>query len=267
MPETKTKPNIARKQRKKPLPTIAGRQFKLVAELEDEINRIRKHYRPHNEPVRGLDGALLQCYMRHHESLEDFEQYHGEMRAIEIRHNFKVPRGCGAPECVQYQIWIIFEDGYDYPFSYKISENSFGVVEDHCAASRRRLKWINKAARHLIRDQIEEHVSMHLETDGKCEISGVELNRSQAEAHHVGKSFKWLLFEFITEWCNQTNVNPNSIIVLDTDTVGGKSFEDDMCDAWLLYHARHSRIQVLSAAEHRKQHTGSVQPPWGELFV
>ena len=263
-----SKPGIAKRQRKKPVPPIAGRQFKLFGELEAEINRIRKEYRPHNEPVQGPDGALLQCYMRYHEGIEDAELRHGEMRTIEIRHNPGVFRKSGAPECVQYQIWIVFADGYGEPFSYMLDQNSFGTVNDHCAASRRRLQWINNAARCLIRDQIEEYLGVHLEIDGRCEVSGAELSRGNAEVHHAGRSFKWLLFDFLNDWCSKMIYDPNDIAVIVTDTVGGRKFEDDdICDAWLQYHALHSQLQVLSGVEHRKQHRGSIQPPWGELFA
>ena len=258
---------IARKKRKKPFPPIAGREFRLAGDLEAEINKIRQTYKPHNEPVKGADGALLLCYMRHHESLDDAEIRHGEMRSIEIRHNPKVFRGFNRPEFDQYQIWLVFADGYAEPFSYKLSQNLFGVVEDHCSASRRRLRWINNAARHLVREQVEEYVIVHLDFEGTCEISGKVLSRVEAEAHHTGRSFKWLLFDFLVEWCAKTSTNPNAIIVCDTDTIGGKKFEDDeLCDAWLLYHANHAQLQVLSGTEHRKQHKGSIQPPWGELF-
>jgi hypothetical protein len=116
------------------VPPIAGRQFKLFGELEAEINRIRKEYRPHNEPVQGLDGALLQCYMRYHEGIEGAELRHGEMRTIEIRHNPGVFRKSGAPECVQYQIWIVFADGYGEPFSYMLDQNSLEIEYARAAA-------------------------------------------------------------------------------------------------------------------------------------
>mgnify|MGYP006280817849 CR=1 FL=1 len=259
---------ISRRKRRKPLPLIAGRQFKLVRDLQFEINRIRQTYRPHNRPVQGLDGELLLAYMRYHDAIECAEACHGEMRCIEIRHNLSVPRMPGRPECDQYQIWLIFEDGYAEPFSYMLASNSFGTVDDTCASLRSRLRWIDRAARCLVQDQINEYITVHMDFEGTCEISGVELDRQYAEAHHTGKTFKWLLFEFLTEWCNKTNASPNEIVVIDTDTIGGRKFKDDaLCDAWMLYHAQNARLQVLSGVEHRKQHKGIIQPPWGELFA
>jgi len=259
---------ISRRKRRKPLPVIAGRQFRLVQDLEAEINRIRQAYRPHDEPVQGPDGELLVSYMRHHDAIEYAEACHGEMRWIEIRHNLGVTRMPGRPECDQYQIWLIFADRYAEPFSYRLACNSFGTVDDACAISRSRLRWIDRAARCLVQDQVIEHIAAHMDFEGTCEISGVELDRQYAEAHHTGKTFKWLLFEFLTEWCNKTGTNPSEIVVIDTDTVGGRKFEDDaLCDAWMLYHAQNARLQVLSGVEHRKQHKGTIQPPWGELFT
>ena len=265
--KSNTSPSLGRRKRKKPFPPLAGREFKLVKDLQAEINRICQTYRPHNEPVCGPDGALLLCYMRHHDGVEAAETRHGEMRTIEIRHNLSVPLGYKRPIYDQYQIWLVFADGYAEPFSYSMDQNSFGVVDDSCAASRRRLRWIDRAARLLVSDQVLEHLQVHMDFDGTCEISGASLAPLEAEVHHAGRSFKWLLYDFLTDWCASNGLSPNAIEICSTDTIGGKKFEsDELCEAWCIYHASNAQLQVLSGVEHRKQHTGMVQPPWGELF-
>lgn len=259
---------LTRKRRVKPLPPIAGRQFQTVAELEDAINQIRKTYRPHDEPVRGADAALIMAYMRHHDSIEDAEQVYGELRHICITHNKEVFRGRGRPECDQYQIRLVFADGRSVPFSYKSSYNNFGVLNDGCVASRRRLRWINRAGRCLIVDEIREYLNVHLEFDGTCELSGKALTPDTADVHHAGLSFQWLLFGFLVDWCQSTGADPNAIAVRRTDDVGGHVFEDDaLCDAWLAYHANHAQLQVLDKEVHFQQHVGATKPPWAELFA
>lgn len=261
-----TATGLPRKKRQRPLPSIAGRQFKGVGELEAAINAIRQTHAL-DTPLRGADAALMWAYMSHHESFEDAVEIHGELRNIFIRHNPSVFRAKGRPLCDQNQIRLVFANGFEEPFTYKADRNNFGVVNNELNALRRRLHWVDKAARCLVMDEVDEYKRHHIEAGGVCEITGAPLDLSTADAHHYGTSFKWLVFNFLTSWCDENCVDPNAIEIIDTDTVGGKSFADDaIAEAWQEYHACHATLQVLLREVHLEQHKGMVAPPWIELF-
>lgn len=259
---------IPRKKRVKPY-EIAGRSFARVQDLEAEINRIRREYRPHNVPVEGEDGRLLTAYMLEHESLPEAEAQHGQLTHIQIEHNLSVI--AYREEADQYQITLYFEDGSSEPFSYRLQKNNCFVVDDGFAQARRHVTWLRRAARDTVAGDIEEHRQVHMEYDNTCEISGVVLLDGTAEVHHDhrrGLSFDWMLFTFIKQWYEDRQLDAASIAVEDVDTIGHKRFADpDLCTAWLQYHATTAVLQVLHADVHRQQHVGLVQAPWATLYA
>jgi hypothetical protein len=260
---------LPRKRRVKPLPPIAGHEFRTVADLERAINSIRQNYRPHNQPLTGPDGELMHAWMRHHQSIEDAELHHGPMQCIEVRHNTKVTLLPGRPECDQYQLWLCFQDGYSEPFSYRADANEFGVQQDGYASARRQLKWVKSAGRCLIGDDIRDYLSFHLDNNGTCEVSGQALTIDSAEVHHNGhkRGFQWLLFCHLGRWCERNGCDLSGVVVIDTDSEGGKRFaDDDLCEQWILFHSIRADLQVVHGAVHRQLHKGVQPPPWIDLF-
>ena len=256
-----------RKRRQKPLPLIAGRQFELLRDLEGEINRIRRWYRPHHQPVTGPDGELLWAWMSTHEALPLAEERHGPLCRIEIRRNHNVYRGPGRPECDQHQITMVFADGFVEPFSYRAAHNLFAVIPTGTEQEQRQWRWLKKAGRQLIADDIREFRDTHLETDGRCEISGEPLTIENADVHHVGAGFGWMLFSFLREHCLEHGLNGFDIEVIDTDNVGGKRFTDEaLCEAWVQHHCEIAHLQVLTREVHDQQHVGLARAPFMELF-
>jgi hypothetical protein len=256
---------MQRKRRQRPLPPIAGRTFSGIGELEAEINRIRREYTPLDTPVEGPDGVLLLCWMHHHQDFEDAALRHDGFRHLEIRRNLGVTVTNDFGD--QNQIWLCFVDGYAEPFSYKAAKNNFGVVEDGFAAIRRRKQWITQAARCLVRDDVQERIQLHLETEGVCEISGTPLTRRNTEAHHAGVSFNSMLHTFLADYCTSFGVKPQEIEVVDTDTIGGKAFGNDgLNEAWVQYHCENAVIQILDGKTHREQHAGMTKPDWVSLL-
>lgn len=260
---------LPRKRRSKPLPLIAGREFRTMGELEKAINTIRQTYWPHGQPLEGAEGELMTAYMRHHQSIDDAEAHHGPLRHIEVRHNRNVTLLPGRPECDQYQLWLCFEDGYAEPFSYRADANNFGVQEDGYGLLRRQLKWVKAAGRCLIAGDVRDYLVTHLDDGGTCEVSGQELTWLSAEVHHNGheNGFQWLLFELLRRWCGWHDCDLSSVTVIDTDNEGGKRFADDeLCEQWLLFHSIRADLLVVHGTVHRQLHKGIQPPPWLELF-
>ena len=257
----------ARKRRQKPLPPIAGRHFQLVRDLEGEINRIRCEYRPHNQPVAGDDGRLLWEWMGAHEALDLAVERHGPLCRIEIRHNPKVPCAWGRPLSDQHQITLVFADGFEEPFSYKATHSLFGVTPSGTEQEQRQWRWLKRAGRQLIADDIREFRDTHLEVDGRCELSDELLSVENADVHHMGAGFGWMLFSFLHEHCRDAGITGFEIEVVDTDNIGGKRFADErLCEAWITHHIEEARLQVLTREVHKQQHVGLKPAPFMHLF-
>ena len=256
-----------RKVRQRPLPLIAGRQFKGITELHDEINRIRREYRPHDRPLTGSDGRLVWEWMKTHEAMELAVEAHGSACRIEVRHNPSVPNAPGAPEYNQYQFWLVFADGFEDKFGYQASKNLFGVSPTGFERQQLQWKWLRAAGRQLIADDIHERRDAHIEWDGRCEISGQELRVENTEVHHQGMGFAYMLFFFLRDYCREKGCTGFDVEVIDTDNVGGKRFADEeLCEAWVQHHCMEARLQVLEREVHQAQHVGMAKAPYLELF-
>ena len=258
-------PPMARKKRQKPLPPIAGRVFKKVSDAEAEIRQILKTYEPLDTAVEGSAGELLTAWMKTHESMPYTEERHGPLMHVEIRLNHEVR--CADPKD-RRQVWCIFNDGYADPFSYKAARNNWGVVVDeHTANAKRHEHWIKKAGRCLIKPDTDEYRQVALEGIGKCEISGEVLTYGNADVHHDGLSFSWLLFNFIAGHCKNNSIKMIDINVVDVNTYGDKAFEDDgLTEAWIQYHAENAKLLCITKEVHRTLHKNMEKPPWEELY-
>lgn len=256
-----------RKKRQRPLPPIAGRYFAGITELQDEINRIRREYGPLDTPMVGPDAELVAAWMEHHESIEEAIERHGPVRHIEVRWNPGVYKGSGRPEHDRNQLTLVFADGFAEPFGYQAAKNLFGVIPSGYERQATRWRWMKTAGRCLIADDILEFRDSHLETDGRCEISGVPLTVATVEIHHSAMPFGWMLYSFLREHLMATGLDGFDIEVIDTDTVGGKRFaDDDLCTAWVQHHCEQAVLQALDVKVHRQQHVGLEKPPYLDLF-
>ena len=253
--------------RKRQPPLIAGRQFSGYGVLEAEINRIRREYLPHNQPVAGADGELLGEWMAAHESIDDAVERHGPVQHIELRWNPDVYKKPGRPEHDRNQITLVFADGFAEPFGYQKDKNLFGVIPSGFERHKRHWRWLKTAGRCLIADDIREFRDVHLGTDGHCEISGTTLSIENVEIHHRGVTFGWMLYGFLSSHLSETGLSGFDIEVIDTDSVGGKRFADEaLCDAWVAHHCAEADLQALEMKVHRQQHVGLKRPNFLNLF-
>ena len=256
---------MARKKRQKPLPPLAGRVFTKVSDAEAEIRHILKTYEPVKTPVEGSDGELLTAWMRTHESMPYTEERHGPLMHIEIRFNPEVT--CADPKD-RRQVWCVFNDGYADPFSYKAARSNWGVTVDvRVANGKRHEHWIKRAARCLIESDIEEYKQVVIEGSGKCEVSGDQLVYGNADVHHDGLSFSWLLFNFITQCCDTHAVKMTDIEVVDVNTHGDKTFADNaLAEAWIQYHAENATLLCVTKEAHHTLHKNMEKPNWEKLY-
>lgn len=261
------KSTAPRKRRQRPLPAIAERSFAGITELQDEINRIRREYQPHDVPMVGADAELVAAWMQHHEAIEEATERHGPVQHIEVRWNPGVYKGPGRPEHDRNQLTLVFADGFAEPFGYQAAKNLFGVIPSGYERHATRWSWIKTAGRCLIADDIREFRDNHLEIDGRCEISRVPVTVQTVEIHHSSTPFGWMLYGFLRDHLAATGLDGFDLEVIDTDSVGGKRFADDeLCERWIEHHCQQAELQALEAKVHRQQHVGMQKPPYLELF-
>ena len=259
-----TLPSMARKTRIKPLPPLAGQYFKTVTALEDEIRKILKTYVPLDTPVIGCYGELLTAYMKTHESMAYQEERSGPLMHVEIRFNPAVR--CPKPED-RRQVWCVFSDGYAAPFSYKVARSNHGVIETGDTRSKMHKTWICRAGRCLIEPDIIDYRQVILESSGVCELSGEPLSRLNADVHHQGLSFQWLLFTFVKNYCFENSYTLKDIEVVDTNTYGSKKFALDVLNEdWIQFHSANADLVCVTKDEHYKLHKNMPAPNWSELF-
>lgn len=255
---------MERKKRKKPYPLLAGRAFSRVSDLEAEIRGILKNYVPLNAPVQGENGDLLTAYMKTHESLSYQEERSGPLKHVEIRFN---PAVTAAKPEDRRQIWLIFENGDEEPFSYRAARSNWGVEAAEDTRFKLHRTWIRRAGRCLIKKELDEFRQVVLEGEGLCELSGEQLSAANADIHHEGLSFEWLLFNFFKEYCAEHKSCLIDVTVVDTNSYGTKCFESEQVNqGWIEYHAKNARLICVTKDQHYKLHKNMPKPPWSELY-
>lgn len=256
---------MERKKRVKPYPPLAGRTFAKVSELEAEIRRILKTYPTLNTPVEGEDGELITAYMRTHESLAYQEERSGPLQHVEIRFNPAIT--CSKPED-RRQVWLVFENGDAEPFSYKAVRSNWGVENIEEATFRTHRTWVSRAARCSVNKDINEYRQAVLEGPGVCELSGEKLSIADADVHHDGRSFQWLLFDWCKSYCETKQITFAQLAskVRDLDTKGTKDFgEESTNESWVDYHTKNARLVCITKKVHRTLHRNMPEPPWKKL--